>query len=448
MFWESLTWIRYCRYKTTMPTPQSGKSSMLAVSEGFPKRGVRETVETPLAPLEIAMLVEQLQTKALENIDLTLLLESITEHADFLEAQHHELNQKLEQEAQRRENVENLLRKSVDKLQAFFTAMSDMVLIYNRAGLCLKVVSSHPDLPIELLSPQLVGKSIADLVSPEQAKIDLNAIKIALKTGTTVQTEYQSVIHSRLVWFAANISPLDADTVIWVARDITDRKQIEENLRLETERSERLLLNVLPEPIVARLKQNNRAIADHFDAATILFADIVGFTPMAARLGPIELVARLNSLFSRFDQLAEQFGLEKIKTIGDAYMVAAGLPIPCPNHAAAMADMALAMQVSVAEFSNELGEPLQLRIGMHSGDVVAGVIGQKKFIYDLWGDTVNVASRMEALGQPGAIQTTKATYQELRSAFHLTQRGTIMVKGKGPMTTYWLTGRRAPKSPK
>lgn len=388
------------------------------------------------------MLVEQLQTKALENIDLTLLLESITEHADFLEAQHHELNQKLEQEAQRRENVENLLRKSVDKLQAFFTAMSDMVLIYNRAGLCLKVVSSHPDLPIELLSPQLVGKSIADLVSPEQAKIDLNAIKIALKTGTTVQTEYQSVINNRLVWFAANISPLDVDTVIWVARDITDRKQTEENLRLETERSERLLLNVLPEPIVARLKQDNRAIADHFDAATILFADIVGFTPMAARLGPVELVARLNSLFSRFDQLAEQFGLEKIKTIGDAYMVAAGLPIPRSDHAAAMADMALAMQVSVAEFAHEIGEPLQLRIGMNSGDVVAGVIGQKKFIYDLWGDTVNVASRMEALGQPGRIQTTQASYEALRSAFYLTKRGTIPVKGKGRMTTYWLSGRK------
>jgi adenylate cyclase len=428
--------------------PVSRPTSEQTVSAEAALEQPLEADHCAVAMPQIAMLVEQLQTKALENIDLTLLLESITEHADFLEAQQHELNQKLKKEAQRREHVEDLLRKSVDKLQAFFTAMSDMVLVYNRSGRCMKVVSSHPDLPIEILSPQLVGRSIADLVSPEQAVIDLNAIKIALKTGKTVQTEYQSVINNRLVWLAANISPLDADTVIWVARDITDRKQTEENLRLETERSERLLLNVLPEPIVARLKRDNRAIADHFDAATILFADIVGFTPMAARLGPIELVARLNSLFSRFDQLAEQFGLEKIKTIGDAYMVAAGLPIPRADHAAAMADMALAMQASVAEFSNELGEPLQLRIGMHSGDVVAGVIGQKKFIYDLWGDTVNVASRMEALGEAGMIQTTQASYAQLRSAFDLTERGTIMVKGKGPMTTYWLTGRRAKKSSK
>ena len=226
--------------------------------------------------------------------------------------------------------------------------------------------------------------------------------------------------------------------MILVARDITDRKQADEALRLEQEKSERLLRNILPEPIANQLKQNQGAIAEQFNEVTILFADLVGFTPLSARLTPIELVNLLNQIFSTFDELAEQLGLEKIKTIGDAYMVAAGLPVPRADHAEAIANMALARQASVERFQSKVGEKLSIRIGINTGIVVAGVIGTKKFIYDLWGDAVNVASRMESSGQPGSIQVTVATYERLKHKYVFVRRGAIQVKGKGEMVTYWL----------
>jgi len=212
-------------------------------------------------------------------------------------------------------------------------------------------------------------------------------------------------------------------------------------LAAEREKAEQLLLNVLPEPIADRLKQSQSAIAEHFDEVTILFADIVGFTPLSARLKPIELVNFLNQIFSTFDRLAEQYQLEKIKTIGDAYMVAAGLPLPRADHASAIAEMALAMQAAIEQFQQETGEPLQIRIGINSGVVIAGVIGKKKFIYDLWGDAVNIASRMESSGEPGSIQVTQATYEQLRDRYRLEERGIVAVKGRGEMVTYWLKGK-------
>ena len=224
--------------------------------------------------------------------------------------------------------------------------------------------------------------------------------------------------------------------------DITERKQAEEALRLEQEKSESLLLNILPQAIVDKLKQNTSAIAQHFDEVTILFADIVGFTPLSARMPPIELVNLLNEIFSTFDALAEKHGLEKIKTIGDAYMVAGGLPVPKDNHAEAVAEMALDMQASINRFQAEKNEQFQIRIGINTGQVVAGVIGIKKFIYDLWGDTVNVASRMESSGLPGSIQVTTSTYERLQDKYLFDKRGLIKIKGKGEMVTYWLISRR------
>ena len=167
----------------------------------------------------------------------------------------------------------------------------------------------------------------------------------------------------------------------------------------------------------------------------------MGFTPLSARLQPLELVNLLNEIFSTFDRLAEEHGLEKIKTIGDAYMVAGGLPVPMPDRAAAIADMALAMQEAVERFRVERGENIQIRIGINTGVVIAGVIGIKKFIYDLWGDAVNVASRMESSGEPGSIQVTQATYERLKDRYELQERGQILIKGKGKMTTYWLMGK-------
>ncbi|NJK99302.1 MAG: adenylate/guanylate cyclase domain-containing protein [Spirulinaceae cyanobacterium RM2_2_10] len=234
-----------------------------------------------------------------------------------------------------------------------------------------------------------------------------------------------------------------------VAWEISQRKKIETEIRLEREKAEQLLLNILPESIATTLKERNGTIAQGFEEVTILFADIVDFTKISAQISPAEVVSLLNQIFSRFDDLCDHLGLEKIKTIGDNYMVAAGLPIPRADHAEAIADMALAMRKAIADLSDHLGRPLSLRIGINTGSVVAGVIGTKKFIYDLWGDAVNVASRMESQGIAGSIQVTAATYEKLRDQYWLEERGTIEVKGKGAMQTYLLLGKRLgePTSP-
>jgi adenylate cyclase len=218
-------------------------------------------------------------------------------------------------------------------------------------------------------------------------------------------------------------------------------------LQIEQEKSERLLLNILPKPIAERLKQEQSTVADSFAEVTVLFADIVDFTRLSAHVSPRELVELLNRIFSVFDKLAEKHGLEKIKTIGDAYMVVGGLPTPRPDHAEAIAEMAIDMQNAIAEFRGNDNEPFSIRIGIHTGPVVAGVIGTKKFVYDLWGDTVNTASRMETQGLPGSIQVTGATYERLRDKFVFEERGVIDVKGKGKMQTYLLMARNGQPTP-
>jgi guanylate cyclase len=214
-------------------------------------------------------------------------------------------------------------------------------------------------------------------------------------------------------------------------------------LRAEQEKSELLLLNILPRPIAERLKAEPQTIADHFAAASILFADVVDFTPLAQRLPPAEMVGILDQLFSRFDALVERHGLEKIKTIGDCYMAAAGVPNPGPDHARKAALLALAMRDVVATSAVTAQPGLELRIGINSGPVVAGVIGTKRFLYDLWGDAVNMASRMESHGTPGEIQITPATYELLKDEFVCRRRGTILVKGKGEMETWYLVASRS-----
>lgn len=225
-------------------------------------------------------------------------------------------------------------------------------------------------------------------------------------------------------------------------QSLTALEQSLNNLGIEQEKSEKLLLNILPETIADRLKHSPKEIAESFTEATVLFADIVGFTELSSRLSPEDLVRRLNQIFSSFDRLAEKHGLEKIKTIGDAYMVVGGLPIPRTDHAQAIARMALDMQTELQALNRSMGENFDIRIGINSGPVVAGVIGIKKFIYDLWGDTVNIASRMESHGKPGQIQISETTYRLLNPAdsneFHCAERGVVKIKGKGDMMTYWL----------
>jgi adenylate cyclase len=213
-------------------------------------------------------------------------------------------------------------------------------------------------------------------------------------------------------------------------------------LRIEQDRSETLLLDILPRSIADRLMGGAPTIADQFAAASILFADVVDFTPLAGRLPPAEVVGILEALFTHFDLLADRYGVEKIKTIGDAYMVAAGVPTPRPDHARALALMALDMREAMGSQDGVGDLGLEIRIGIDSGPVVAGVIGRKRFLYDLWGDAVNTASRMESQGTPGRIQVTRATCELLREEFELEPRGTVPIKGKGDVETWYLVGPR------
>lgn len=218
-------------------------------------------------------------------------------------------------------------------------------------------------------------------------------------------------------------------------------KAAESALQLEHGRSEALLDNILPPEVSTRLKQGEEPIADSYAEVTVLFADIVGFTERSARMPPEQLIKLLNTAFTRFDHLVDRHGLEKIKTIGDAYMVVGGLPNPREDHARAVADLALEMVHACEAISKETGEPLNVRIGINSGPVVAGVIGESKFAYDLWGDVVNTASRMESHGEPGRIQVTRETRDLLSAEYIFEAREEIDIKGKGPMTAYFLTGR-------
>ncbi|MDY6936096.1 MAG: adenylate/guanylate cyclase domain-containing protein [Cyanobacteriota bacterium] len=315
-----------------------------------------------------------------------------------------------------------------------------------------------PDMPLIYVNPafekitgysptEVLGDNCRFLQGKKTKQTDVDRLRHAIRLGkdcTVTLLNYRK--DGTPFWNELTISPIydrnDRLThFIGVQSDVTARIRAEAALRLEKNKSEGLLLNILPRTIATKLKQDPSGIAEHFDRVTILFADIVGFTPLSARLTPFELVKLLSQIFSKFDRLAQKYGVEKIKTIGDAYMAAGGLPIPTANHTEAVADMALEMQGVVDEFQEELGEPLRIRIGMNTGPVVAGVIGIKKFIYDLWGDAVNVASRMESLGMPGKIQVSSETYESLKDKYQFEVRGEIEVKGKGKMTTYWLVGR-------
>jgi guanylate cyclase len=214
-----------------------------------------------------------------------------------------------------------------------------------------------------------------------------------------------------------------------------------DSLRIEQEKSENLLLNILPREIAELLKKKPDSIAEQYSEASILFADVVNFTPMSSQMKPIELVELLNQVFSQFDDLVEKYDLEKIKTIGDCYMVASGVPRPRQDHAKVITCLALDMQEIVRQ-SDYFGRKLTFRIGINSGPVVAGVIGRKKFIYDLWGDAVNTASRMESNGTGGLVQITRETYNLINDDFICESRGVINVKGKGELPVWFVRGRK------
>jgi class 3 adenylate cyclase len=254
------------------------------------------------------------------------------------------------------------------------------------------------------------------------------------------------IAYSFSLWIHFGVGTLACAVADRFSRDAYRQERIVEQQReiiqRERERSDGLLRNVLAEAIAERLKKNPARIAEHFDEVTVLFGDIAGFTPMSAGMAPAELVAELDEIFSRFDDIAHRHGLEKIKTIGDAYMVVAGVPVARADHAEAIAEMALEMRDAIASCAFSGGRRLEMRIGIHSGPVVAGVIGKKKFTYDLWGDTVNTASRMESHGLEGKVHVSEATADRLRQRFALTARGPVQIKGKGEMRTWFLDGKR------
>ncbi|MEG5015518.1 MULTISPECIES: adenylate/guanylate cyclase domain-containing protein [unclassified Microcoleus] len=260
---------------------------------------------------------------------------------------------------------------------------------------------------------------------------------VAKQIGVAFEKYYRPL----KLWLEVRVFP-SHDGISVFFHDITKRRQMESALMKEQKKTESLLLNILPEPIVTRLKHEPGVIADKFEKATILFADLVNFTQISTTMSATKLVYLLNEIFSAFDGLSEKHGLEKIKTIGDAYMVAAGIPIERPDHAEAIAEMALDMLVAIEKLNVKLDAKFDLRIGINSGPVVAGVIGTKKFIYDLWGNAVNTASRMESHGITGRIQVSHYTYDLLQDKYEFEDRGEIEIKGKGQMQTYLLTGRK------
>ncbi len=346
----------------------------------------------------------------------------------------------LSSEVQSSENSIVVQPSSTDKIRGY-TLLRD---IYNKPALLLRV-----DLPRDIykqgrvslhyfiVSLMVVGfvftvatlLLLRRLVLSRLARLS-NEVKII---GTTGDFSMRVAVSG-----ADELSSLGS-TINWMLEAL---ESFLKELSAEREKADQLLLNVLPHPIADRLKNEQRTIADSFAEATVLFADIVGFTAMASHTSPVELVSLLNQIFSAFDRLAELHGLEKIKTIGDAYMVVGGIPVHREDHVESVAQMALDMQEAISRFNQEKNSEFTMRIGISTGPVVAGVIGIKKFIYDLWGDTVNIASRMESHGLPGCIQVTSATYERLKDKFKLEKRGVIQVKGKGEMTTYLLLGRK------
>ena len=306
---------------------------------------------------------------------------------------------------------------------------------------CVECHNTHPDSPrkgwqagdvrgvLEITTP------LTEFTQQARQRIQSTGLMLASLLGLAV------LGLGLVVW---RLSQISQELEHRVRQRTTALKEANWQLDQERRKSEQLLLNMLPAPIAARLKSGQRDIADGFADVTVLFADLVNFTHLAEERSPAGLVVLLNQIFSAFDQLTEQYGLEKIKTIGDAYMAVGGLPVHRPDHAEAIAELAIAMVQEIERINQTLEEHIEIRIGINTGPVTAGVIGTKKFIYDLWGDTVNIASRMESHGVAGSIQVSEATYKRLQHRYQFQPRHNVLVKGKGRLTTYLLVGQQTP----
>lgn len=293
---------------------------------------------------------------------------------------------------------------------------------------------------LDVLMPEMSGYEVLSRLKQEQRTADIPVIMISAldEMDSIVRCIEAGAVDYLPKPFAPALlrARIRASLENKLLRD-RERAMMEE-IRVAKERNETLLLSILPKAVVERINDGVGMVADHIPEATILFADIVNFTPFTARLSPADVVSVLNRVFSAFDRLVEQYGAEKIKTIGDGYMVAVGIPEPCDDHAEVAARLALAMLSSLTAIRDELGAPIQLRIGLHAGPAVAGVIGERKFAYDIWGTTVNMASRMETHGVPDRVHVTKVIADRLAGVFRIVPRGALEVKGAGLMETFFL----------
>ncbi len=345
---------------------------------------------------------------------------------------------RLERQIKQNEQIKAKLRDSDQQVVELLEGMKDGFFALNREW-CFTYVNQAAAKIFQKRPEDLLQQNIWQVLPGLCGSNFEVKYREAMQQQISINFEYLDLGVNR--WLEVRAFPSYQGISVFF-HDITERKKAELALKIEKEKTESLLLNILPKSIAEKLKQGAGVIAEGYESVTILFADLVNFTEFSSTISPEELVLLLNQIFSQFDRLTLSKGLEKIKTIGDAYMVVGGLPEPNPNHAQAIADLALAMQATMTKFNQEHWTDLQLRIGINTGSVVAGVIGMNKFIYDLWGDAVNTASRMESHSLPGKIQISETTYQLLTEDYLVEERGLIEVKGKGLMKTYWLLGAK------
>ncbi|HEY4179508.1 MAG TPA: adenylate/guanylate cyclase domain-containing protein [Kofleriaceae bacterium] len=357
-------------------------------------------------------------------------------------APEHPIRTVVDDEPQRAERVvlavddDALIRRSLNR---WLLARGYTVHIADSGATALQLLEQHPEIQLVISDNDMPGMSGLELLEEIRRRFP-KMFRIMLTGTGDLRVVMRAINENEIYRFVEK--PWNDEVLSSAIHLAFEAQLLQAELDRERARSEQLLLNVLPLPIGERLKRGEAPIADAFPDVTILFSDLVGFTELSARLPAAELVEMLNEVFSELDALAEKHGVEKIKTIGDAYLAVAGIPVPREDHARAVADMAIDMLRVQQRFADRRSLPLKMRIGINSGPVVAGVIGKHKFTYDLWGDAVNIASRMESHGLPGRIQITEATQRRLGDRYVTEKRGVVDVKGKGPMTTWWLLGHK------
>ncbi|WP_265274652.1 adenylate/guanylate cyclase domain-containing protein [Nostoc sp. KVJ3] len=346
----------------------------------------------------------------------------------------------------KRKQAENALVESEERYRDLFENANDLIQSVNASGRFLYVNRAWQE-TLGYSEAEIANMTVFDIIHPDFKQECWQRFYRVLSGEKFDQVKAAFVTKDgQKIFLEGNINCKFVEghpvATRGIFRNVTQRIAAEEALRHQQEETERLLLNILPTVISKELKEEPANIAEDFADVTVLCADIIGFTEIAASISAVQVVNLLNSIFSTFDRLTEQCALERIKTIGDAYIVVGGLPTRRPDHAQAIAIMALQMQTAIALFNTENNQNFNIRIGIHSGSVVAGVIDLNKFTYDLWGDTVNIASYMESQSIVGKIQVTEDTYQYLCDEFLFEKRGEIKIQGKGEMTTYFLIGRK------